>query len=106
VSCDRRCFEDGDVKDEYDCTHCPGADSGPAVASAGYGARCLKCESGNIKTRHIPAGALINSSSLAKVENEFVRSSEYDYFFKLTAKTEHLLKTCECKYSWRVRVAP
>jgi hypothetical protein len=76
-----------------------------SAASAGYDARCSKCNSQNIKTGYVGEGELVASSSQMKVDNEFVRSSEYDYFFKLTAKTEHLSKKCECGYSWRERVA-
>lgn len=84
---------------------CRDCDEQSSPASDGYDARCSKCGSEKIKTRHVADGSLINSSSFDKVDNEFVRSSEYDYFFKLTAKMEHLLETCECGYSWRERVA-
>lgn len=63
--------------------------------------KCIKCGSENIVSRYYKARQLINSSSFTKIENEFVTSSEYDLFFKLTAKVEHLFKACECGYSWR-----
>ena len=63
---------------------------------------CSKCGSDNILIRHIPEGAMINGSSRHEVETEFVASSEYEFFWKLTAKKEHLSKHCRCcQYGWR-----
>lgn len=63
---------------------------------------CKKCGGTKITANHIKDGQLINSSSFKKIDNEFIRSSEYDYFYKLTANKEHLLKSCPtCSYSWR-----
>lgn len=67
---------------------------------------CVKCGSGNITTTYVPAGKLINSSSMVRVNDEFIRSSEYDYFYKLKAKIEHLLKKCDCGYTWREAISP
>jgi predicted nucleic-acid-binding Zn-ribbon protein len=63
---------------------------------------CRKCGSEDLVTTHIPDGAVITSSSLEKVENDFITSMEYDYFFKLKAKKEHLKLHCRnCQFSWR-----
>ena len=63
---------------------------------------CAKCGSSDINTRHIEKGKLLDSSSSTKVENEFISASEYDYYYKLTAKKEYLYKHCKnCQYSWR-----
>ena len=60
---------------------------------------CYKCASEDINTKYVKDGELINSSSMQEIDNEFIRSSEYDYFYKLTAKKEHLLKSCRnCGY--------
>ena len=64
---------------------------------------CYKCASEDINTKYVKDGELINSSSMQEIDNEFIRSSEYDYFYKLTAKKEHLLKSCRnCGYELRV----
>lgn len=65
-------------------------------------ARCCKCDSSNVNAKFIQSGALINSSSLRNVNNEFIDSVEYDYFYKLTAKKDHLRFECGyCGYIWR-----
>jgi hypothetical protein len=62
---------------------------------------CKKCGSNDIQTRYIEEGELIDSSSTCKVETEFVTSSEYDYFYQLTAKKGHLDKHCRnCQHGW------
>jgi len=64
--------------------------------------KCVKCHSDDVNTSYVPEGDLINSSSYERVENEFVRSSEYDFCFQLKAKKEHLHFKCnECGYDWR-----
>ena len=68
--------------------------------------KCPKCESDGILTRYVSGGALIDSSSYQKIENNYIKSSEYDFFFKLTAKKDHLQKHCgNCQYTWRVNTA-
>ncbi len=67
---------------------------------------CKKCKSEDIVTRFVDKGTLIDSSSLRKVSTEFISSSEYDLFYKLTAGKEHLHKHCRnCQYSWRENTA-
>lgn len=63
--------------------------------------KCPKCGAGGVIPHYFPQGGLISTSSIAKVDNEFVQSSEYDYFYKLTAKIEHMWNRCKCGYSWR-----
>jgi len=64
---------------------------------------CKKCGSNDILTRHIPDDELIDSSSSARIDNEFIYSSEYQYYYKLKAKKEHLHRHCRnCQYDWRV----
>jgi hypothetical protein len=65
--------------------------------------QCEKCGSKENDVKFVSQGALINSSSFVRVDDEFINASEYDYFYKLTAKIDHLLKKCECGYSWRER---
>ena len=68
--------------------------------------KCIKCM--NSKDNfivHISEGELIDHSSRKKVENEFVRSSEYEVFYQLSAKKEHLHCTCNCcDYDWRQNI--
>lgn len=67
---------------------------------------CNKCSSLNLSVSHVPEGRLIKSSSLSKIENEFIRSSEYELFYKLTANKEHLHFSCrECGFDWRENTA-
>lgn len=64
--------------------------------------KCKKCGSDDILTTFIEEGKHINSSALKKVENEFITSSEYDFYFSLKANKDHLNKHCRnCQYSWR-----
>ena len=66
---------------------------------------CEKCGSDDILVRYIEEGQLIDSSSFKKVENEFIKSSEYDMYFQLKAKKEHLHNHCRnCQYQSNTRV--
>lgn len=48
---------------------------------------------------------MINHSGRQKVENEFVTSNEYDFFWQIKAAKEHLHKHCRnCQYGWRENV--
>lgn len=67
--------------------------------------KCSKCDQNTMTVKFVSKGSLINSSSTKRVENEFISSSEYDYFYKLNAKKDHLLKNCKCGYAVRVRAA-
>ena len=63
---------------------------------------CPKCGENNLLVRHMSEGELIDSSSYSKVDNEFISASEYDYFWQLKAKKDHLVIVCRtCKYNWR-----
>jgi len=63
---------------------------------------CKKCNSDDILTRFVEADELIDHSSHFKINDEFVSSSEYDFYFQLKAKKEHLNKHCRnCQYAWR-----
>lgn len=67
---------------------------------------CPKCESDRILTRFVSDGELINSSSFNRIEDEFVTSVEYDFFYKLKAAKDHLKKHCgNCQYVWRISTA-
>ena len=62
---------------------------------------CSKCDSGDILTRHVKQGELVDSSSRVEVEDEFISSSEYDFYYQLKAKKEHLHRHCRnCQYEW------
>ena len=67
---------------------------------------CPKCESDEVLTKFVSDGDLINSSSYKRLENEFVTSIEYDFFYKLKAVKDHLKKHCgNCNYQWRIATA-
>lgn len=62
---------------------------------------CSKCDSGDILTRYVKQGKLIDSSSRVKVEDEFISCAEYDFYYQLKAKKEHLHQHCRnCQYEW------
>ena len=63
--------------------------------------QCSKCNGSDIKKKLIADGALINSSSFAEVKTEFIYSIEYEYYYKLKAKKEHMLNSCACGNTWR-----
>lgn len=63
--------------------------------------KCKKCDSNDLVTKYVKDGELITSSSEVGIDDEFLKSSEYDFYFKITAKKEHLHKYCRnCQYSW------
>jgi len=63
---------------------------------------CKKCNSDAVVTKYIESGKLIDSSSLQRVENDFIFSIESVIYFSLKAKKEHLYKHCSnCGYEWR-----
>jgi len=65
---------------------------------------CNKCGSKDLDTKFIVRTNVIDSSSLKRIETEFVQSSEYDLFYKLTAKKDHLRVKCNnCGNVERVR---
>jgi len=67
---------------------------------------CDKCCGADISTKYIKQGKLITSSSRVKIEDEFTSSSEYDFYFKLTAKKDHLHLHCmNCGYEWNENAA-
>jgi len=66
---------------------------------------CKKCGSDAINTKHINDGELINSSSLECINDEFLRSIEYEIYYQVKASKEHLAKKCkECGFGWRQNV--
>ena len=62
---------------------------------------CNKCGSWDILTQYIKQGKLVDSSSRVEVEDEFITSSEHDFYYSLKAKKEYLHKHCRnCQYGW------
>ena len=67
--------------------------------------KCIKCGGGDILVRYVSEGALLNHSGRQRVEDEYVTSDEYDFYWKHTAAKEHLVKLCRtCQYAWRADV--
>jgi len=63
---------------------------------------CCKCGSKDVLTGYVHDGECCDSSSDYEINNEFIYSTEYSYFYKLTAVKEHLYKVCRnCQYKWR-----
>ncbi len=66
--------------------------------------QCKKCGSEEIATNYFKPGDLITSSAREKSTSEFIHSSEYDYYWKLTAYKEHLRLYCnDCGHIWLTR---
>jgi len=66
---------------------------------------CDACGSDDVKKRFVAERSLIDSSSTRRIENEFIRCSEYDFFYKLTAEKDFLMCTCnECGKSFNRNV--
>ena len=67
---------------------------------------CPKCSSSNVTAFFVQARSLINHSGRTQIENEFVTSNQYDFFWQHVAAKDHLLKHCaECHYRWREATA-
>jgi len=63
---------------------------------------CTKCASEDIRIVHVPRGKTVNSSAWNRVETDFLTSSEFDIYFRIDAKREHLNCRCrQCGYGWR-----
>ncbi len=63
---------------------------------------CEKCgsEDTNVNYRH--KGELIANSARVKSKSEFHYSSQYDYYWKITAEKEHLDCHCRrCHFEWQ-----
>lgn len=63
---------------------------------------CPKCGNTDLVLKHTPKDSIVANSSTKAVETEFITSSEYDFYYKLTAKKEHIHCHCRtCQYSWQ-----
>ncbi len=67
--------------------------------------KCPKCSSTDLNILYKAPGELVTSSwskQAGKPDSEFLSYSEYDFFYTVTVKKEHLLKKCKtCQYRWR-----
>lgn len=67
---------------------------------------CPKCAGTDLLVVFIPNRALINHSGRQKIENEFVTSNEYDFYWQHVSAKDHLVKRCRvCQYGWRENTA-
>lgn len=67
---------------------------------------CPKCSGNDLCVNFTPKGTVINHSGRHKVENEFVISNQYDFFWQHKAAKDHLKKHCRvCQYAWRENTA-
>jgi len=67
--------------------------------------KCSKCGNSDLVTRYIENNELVESSSRENINDEFVRSIEYEYYFKVKASKQHLHRHCRnCHYEWRDNV--
>ena len=67
--------------------------------------KCPKCGSTDLNVLYKAPGAFVTSSwsrSAGKPDQEFLSYSEYDFYYRVSVKKEHLFKKCKtCQYSWR-----
>lgn len=67
---------------------------------------CPKCSGVDLWVMFTPRGNIIDHSGRMKIENEFVTSNEYDFFWQHVAAKDHLRKHCRnCQYQWRENTA-
>lgn len=67
---------------------------------------CPKCTGLDLYVTFTPRGKLINHSGRQKIENEFVTSNEYDFFWQHVSAKDHLRKHCRtCQFQWRENTA-
>lgn len=67
---------------------------------------CPKCAGTDLAVVFVPNRALINHSGRQKIENEFVTSNQYDFYWQHVSAKDHLVKQCRvCKYGWRENTA-
>jgi hypothetical protein len=53
-----------------------------------------------------PKGNILDHSGRREIENEFVTSNQYDFYWQHKAAKDHLKKHCRtCQYSWRENTA-
>lgn len=63
---------------------------------------CPKCSGADLYIRFVAKRTLINHSGRQSIENEFVTSNQYDFYWQHVAAKDHLLKHCRtCQYAWR-----
>lgn len=67
---------------------------------------CPKCSGLDLWVTFTPKGNLIDHSGRRKIENEFVTSNEYDFYWQHVSAKDHLRKHCRtCQYQWRENTA-
>lgn len=67
---------------------------------------CPKCSSVDLYVLFTPKGFLIDHSGRTKIEDEFVTSNEYDFYWQHVAAKDHLRKHCRtCQFQWRENTA-
>jgi len=70
--------------------------------------KCPKCGSTDLNVLHQEAGKYVTSSwekGKGCPYPKFLSYSEYDFYYTVTVKKEHLIKKCKtCQYKWRENV--
>ena len=62
---------------------------------------CAKCSSQDLYVLFVPRGHLISHSGRQQIENEFITSNQYDFFWQHVAAKDHLRKHCRtCQFQW------
>jgi hypothetical protein len=66
---------------------------------------CQKCGYSQIDTAFLERGAVIDYSSLEKIETEFLTSKQYEIYCRVESAKDHMAyKCCRCGYGWRENV--
>ena len=67
---------------------------------------CPKCAGTDLWVTFTAKGGMIDHSGRREIENEFVTSSQYDFYWQHKSAKDHLRKICRtCQYQWRENCA-
>ena len=67
---------------------------------------CSKCSGADLYIRFVAKRTLINHSGRQQIENEFVTSNQYDFYWQHVSAKDHLLMHCRtCQYACRENTA-
>lgn len=67
---------------------------------------CPKCAMADLSIRFTSKGSITNHSGLQQIEDEFLTSARYEFYWQHKSAKDHLLKICRtCQYQWRENTA-
>ncbi|KJZ41346.1 hypothetical protein [Pseudomonas fluorescens] len=67
---------------------------------------CPKCTSNDLLVTFTPKGLIIDYAGRRKIEDEFVTSNQYEFYWQHKSAKDHLRKHCRtCQFQWRENTA-